>query len=130
MACEELPCFKLAGELGVAVPWPSSEAPSTRRTDANGSARSMPSRFLMLGRLVEGSRPPLGVVHLAVGSASISISRCSATSPDSETESTTERGIEEARAEPLALLVLPAPGKGIPALALLDPMTLYVERIM
>lgn len=75
MACEELPCCKLVGELGVAVPWPSSEAPSNRRTDASGSARSMPKRFLMLGRLVEGSRSPLGVVRLAVGSASISISR-------------------------------------------------------
>lgn len=86
----------------------------------------------MLGRLVKGSEP-LGFVRLAAGSASISMSRFSAASSDSETESATERGMEESRAEPpvlLALPALPAPGKGIPALALLGPMALCVERMV
>lgn len=90
----------------------------------------------MLGRLVEGSTPlwPVRFAAVVGGSESTSISRCSVASPDSETESATERGMDAARTEPLVLPVLPVllvllvllapPGKGIPVLAPLGPMAL------
>lgn len=58
------------------------------------------------------------------------MSRASAASPDSDKESAIERGIEAARTEPLELLALLAPGKGIPTLAPLGPMPLYVDRML
>ena len=88
----------------------------------------------MLGRLVEGSTPlcpvRFGAVAAVEGSESTSMSRCSTPSLDSDTESATERGMEAARTEPLVLLALLAPGKGIPVLAPLGPIALCVDRMV
>lgn len=77
---------------------------------------------------------PVWLVRLAAaagGSESSSMSRDSGGSEDSGRESATERGIEGARVEALVeAAALLAPGKGIPALAPVGPMALWVDRMM
>lgn len=83
----------------------------------------------MLGRLVDASAPA-GLERLADGSVSTSMSRLSMASPDSDAESAAERGTDLSLDDEVVPLALAAPGNGIPVLAPLGPMALYVDRMV
>lgn len=58
------------------------------------------------------------------------MSRLSMASPDSDAESAAERGTDLSLDDEVVPLALAAPGNGIPVLAPLGPMALYVDRMV